>query len=62
MHPAYDLHTGVDALHAACITLVKFSVNEHVHSARIFKGVFFYTSCNDVIVTPLTRSRLSIWR
>jgi len=30
------------SVHAACITLVQFSVNEHVHSGRIFQGVFFY--------------------
>ena len=27
-------------VHAACITLVKFSGNEHVHSGRNFRGVF----------------------
>jgi len=31
MQPAYDVHPGVDALHAACIKLVKFSVNEHAN-------------------------------
>jgi len=43
MQPAYDRKQP------ACITLVKFSVNERVHSGRIFQGVFFYTSCNTVV-------------
>jgi len=38
---AYDVHPGVDALHSSCMTLIKFSVNEHVHSGRIFQGIFF---------------------
>ena len=40
MHAAYAGQSDVDPLHAGCTSIVKYALNEHVHSRRILPSSF----------------------
>jgi len=65
-HGIDAVHPGINALHAACITIVKYTVNEHISSQRTFLFLSLWigklqTACIPS-GAPLNTAKLAVYK